>query len=99
MTRLIPTDEELACLPPETETEFRQTFVEDVRSGRIRFTPKGFTEYGAQFAKAGIDINKIKSRDAFRAACIASEWVVFEEIRQMVKGHEELEEILKPLWS
>lgn len=99
MTRLVPTDAELSRLPAETEITFRRTFVEDARSGQIRFTSKGFGEYGARFAKAGIDINKIKSRDTFRAACIASEWVVFEEIREMVKGHRELENILKPLWS
>ena len=42
MTRLTPTDAELARLPPETEIEFRQTFIEDAQSGRTRFTSKGF---------------------------------------------------------
>ena len=99
MTRLMPTDAELARLPPETEIEFRQKFVEDPQSRRIRFTAKGFAEYGCRFAKAGIDINNIKTRDAFRAACISSQWVLFEDIRKMVRGHKELELALKSLWS
>jgi len=29
----------------------------------------------------------------------ASEWVIYEEILQRVKGHKALEAILEPLWS
>lgn len=93
------TNEQLASLSPESETEFRQRFVKDPRTGTIRFTRKGFAEYGPRFAKAGIDINQIRTSESLREACTQSEWVVFEEIRQMVKGHKELELVLSPLWS
>lgn len=86
-------------LCPESETQFRQCFIEDPASGRVGFTRKGHAEYAARFAKAGIDIHQIRTRDEFRQACMRSEWVLFQEIRQMVKGHTELEMVLKPLWS
>ena len=89
----------LASLTAEEELQFQQAFIEDPKTGRIRFTTKGFAEYGQRFAKAGIDINQVRTRDAFRTASIKSECVVWEEIRELVKGHKELEEVLKPLWS
>ena len=88
-----------ACISPETEREFRQGFVEDTASGRLRFTSKGREDYAARFARAGIDIRRIETREAFRDACRRSEWVVWDELRRMVKGHKVLEEILQPLWS
>lgn len=84
---------------PETEREHRQCYIEDPATGAIRFTATGFKRYGHQFAKAGIDINRIKDRDSFREACKKSQYVVWDEIRNQVKGHQELEDILKPLWS
>lgn len=86
-------------LSPESERDFRQCFIEDPASGEIRFTRKGFAEFGPRFAKAGIDINCVHTRAALREASIASEWVLWDEIRQMVKGHKALEDVLKPLWS
>jgi hypothetical protein len=86
-------------LSAESEIDFKRCFFEDARTGHIRFTAKGFAQFGPRFAKAGIDINQIKSREQLREACTRSEWVWAEELRALVKGHPELEEILKPLWS
>jgi hypothetical protein len=88
------TAEELARLSPESERVFREAFLEDPATGAIRFTRKGYAEYGPRFAKAGIDINAVRTRDALRAACVRSEWVVYEEIREQVKGHKALEKAL-----
>lgn len=77
----------------------RNCFVEDACTGSIRFTKTGYQRYGARFAKAGIDINQILTREQFRQACKASQWVLMDEIRQMVRGHKELEMALKSLWS
>ena len=73
--------------------------IEDKTTGAIRFTTRGLQEYRAQFAKAGIDIRHIRTRAAFKEACQRSYPFWVEEMRQMVKGHKELEEILEPLWS
>ena len=94
-----PNPHEPAALSPESETDFRRCFVEDAANARIRFTATGFAEYGPRFARAGIDINQIRTRDAFRDACIGSEGIWAEDLRKLVKGHKELEEVLKPLWS
>ena len=93
------TAEELARLSPESGWVFREAFLEDPATGAIRFTRKGYAEYGPRFAKAGIDINGVRTRDALREACVRSDWVVYEEIRELVKGHKALEKVLEPLWS
>ena len=89
----------LSTLSPESERAFRETFLEDPSTGRIRLTRTGHAAYGARFARAGIDIDQVRTRTALREACIRSEWVVYEEIRRLVKGHKVLEAILEPLWS
>jgi hypothetical protein len=86
-------------LSAKSEIDFKRCFVEDAATGRIRFTSTGFAQFGPRFAKAGIDINQVKTRTLLRDACIRSEWVWAEELRSLVKDHPELEEILKPLWS
>jgi hypothetical protein len=86
-------------LSPESERAFRETFLEDPATGQIRFTRTGRVAYGARFARAGIDIDHVRTRAALREACIRSEWVVYEEIRTLVEGHKALEAILEPLWS
>jgi hypothetical protein len=86
-------------LSPESERAFRETFLEDVATGRILVTRTGRVAYGARFARAGIDIDHVRTRAALRDACIRSEWVVYEEIRTLVEGHKVLEAILEPLWS
>jgi hypothetical protein len=88
------TVEQLASLSPQSEKEFRQCFIEDPVSREIRFTPKGFAEYGARFAKAGIDINQIRTLGQLRDAVIRSEWVFIDELREMVKGHKEIEDAI-----
>jgi hypothetical protein len=36
----------------------------------------------------------LRTRDEFREACAASEWVFAEELREIAKGHKELEMVL-----
>jgi hypothetical protein len=40
----------------------------------------------------------MRTREELRTACIRSEYVLVEDLRQRVKGHAELEAILKPVW-
>jgi hypothetical protein len=89
------TTDQLKYLSPESQKAFRQCFIENPASGEIRFTRKGFAKYGARFAKAGIDINQIRSRAALTEACSRSQWVFVEELFATVKGSRELEDILK----
>jgi len=93
-----PTQDTLAKLSPESEKDFCECFIEDPSTGHIRFTTKGRAEYRSQFARAGFDIRRIRTREDFRAACIRSEYVFVEDLRQMVKGHTELEEVLNSVW-
>jgi hypothetical protein len=58
----------LAGLSAEPEREFHSTFVVEVASGRIRFTSAGRLAYGARFARAGVDIGKVRGRGALREA-------------------------------
>lgn len=88
----------LAKLSPESEKDFRECFIEDPATGHIRFTTKGRAEYRSQFARAGVDIRRIRTREAFRAACLRSEYVFVGDLRQMVKGHTELEGVLNSVW-
>jgi hypothetical protein len=57
----------LAKLSPESEKDFRECFIEDPATGHIRFTTKGRAEYRSQFARAGFDIRRIRTREDFRA--------------------------------
>ena len=88
----------LAKLSPESANDFRECFVEDATTGQIRFTAKGLATYRSQFGRAGIDITRIRRRDELRAACIRSEYVFVDDLRKMVKGHTELEEVLNSVW-
>ena len=88
----------LAKLSPESVKDFHECFIEDPATGRMRFTAKGLAAFRSQFARAGIDIRRIRSRDELRAACIRSEYVFVDDLRQMVKGHTELEAVLKSVW-
>src|ERR1700688_3071572 len=90
--------EMLAKISPESEQDFRECFLEDPVTGQIRFTAKGRAEYRSQFGRAGIDIRRIRTREDFRAACLRSEHVFVDELRQMVKGHTELEGVLNSVW-
>jgi hypothetical protein len=92
------TQDRLATLSPESEQRFRECFIEDPATGRIRFTPKGLAAYRSQFGRAGIDIARIRTRGEFREACRRSEYVLAADLRQMVKGHTELETILDSVW-
>ena len=96
MTR--STAEVLAKLSPDSARDFHESFVEDPKTGRIRFTAKGLAAFRSQFARIGIDIRRIRTRDELRAACRRSEHVFVDDLRQMVKGHTELEEVLDTMW-
>jgi hypothetical protein len=92
------TEDVLANLSPESEQRFRECFVEDPATQQIRFTAKGRAVYRSQFGRAGIDIAHIRTRGELRAACIRSEYVFVEDLRQMVKGHAKLEAVLESVW-
>ena len=96
MTR--STAEVLAKLSPDSARDFHECFVEDPKTGRIRFTAKGLAAFRAQFARTGIDIRRIRTRDELRVACRRSDHVFVDDLRQMVKGHTELEEALDTVW-
>jgi hypothetical protein len=92
------TEDVLAKLSPESAKDFHECFVEDPKTGQIRFTAKGRAVFRSQFARAGIDIRRICTRDELRAACRRSEHVFVDDLRRMVKGHTELEEVLDTVW-
>jgi hypothetical protein len=94
-----PTDVRASTPADDAEIEkiFREDFIEDTTTGRLRFTPKGFAEYGARFANVGIDINQVRDMEAFRYAVRASGRVFFEELLTMVKGHAALETLFRDL--
>ena len=92
------TEDVLAQLSPESAKDFHECFVEDPETGRVRFTAKGLAAFRSQFARAGIDIRHIRTRDELRTACRCSEHVFADDLRQMVKGHTELEEVLDTVW-
>lgn len=93
-----PTKDVLARLSPESAKDFHECFVEDPQTGRIRFTAKGLAAFRSQFARAGIDITRIRTRDELRAGCRRSERVFVDDLRRMVKGHTELEDVLDTVW-
>ena len=91
-------------LPPapsaeDVEREERQCIVEDLVSGTIRFTRSGFREYGPRFAQAGIDINGIKSKTAFKQACLRSEYIVWRQLRERVRQNPELMAIMQDFFD
>jgi hypothetical protein len=94
----IPAHDIFEKLSPESEKAFRECFIEDPATGQIRFTAKGREAYRAQFGRAGIDISRIRTREEFRQACRRSEYVFAHDLRQMAKGHTDLEAILDSVW-
>ena len=94
----IPAHDVFEKLSPESEKAFRECFIEDPATGQIRFTAKGHEPYRSQFGRAGIDINRIRTREQLRQACRRSEYVFVADLRQMAKGHTELEAILDSVW-
>ena len=93
-----PTKEVLVKLSPESAKDFHECFVENPETRRIRFTAKGLAAFRSQFGRAGIDIRRIRTRDELRAACRRSEHVFVNDLRQMAKGHPEVEEVLDAVW-
>jgi len=82
----------------EAARDFHECFLEEATTGRIRWTAKGRAVFGAQFARAGIDIRHIRTREELRTACRRSERVFVDDLRSMVKGHTELERMLDAVW-
>jgi hypothetical protein len=83
----------------EADLEFAQCFIQEAGTDNIRFTSAGIEEYRSLFGRAGIDIATIKTRSEFNSARDKSQSYWAEDLRKMVKGHKDIEEILKPLWS
>jgi hypothetical protein len=95
---------EAAQLPPapsgeDVEREERQCIIEDLATGAIRFTRAGFREYGPRFAQAGIDINAVRSKTAFKQACLRSEYVVWRGLRDRMKENPELMAIMQDFFD
>ena len=95
---------EAAELPPapsaeDIEREERQCIVEDLATGAIRFTRAGFREYGPRFAQAGIDINGIRSKAAFKHACLRSEYIVWRQLRDRMRQNPELMAIMQDFFD
>ena len=91
-------------LPPppsaeDVEREERQCMVEDLATGTIRFTRTGFREYGPRFAQAGIDINGIKSKTAFKEACLRSEYIVWRQLRNRMQENPALLAIMQDFFD
>jgi hypothetical protein len=83
----------------EANRDFAQCFIQEAGSDNIRFTSAGLAEYRGLFGRAGIDITTIKTRSAFNAARDKSNPYWLADLRELVKGHKEIEDILKTLWS
>ena len=83
----------------ESDREFAQRFIQEAGTDNIRFTSAGLQHYRSLFGRAGIDINTIKTRTDFKTARDKSFPYELADLRQLVKGHKEIEEALKPLWS
>ena len=91
-------------LPPppsaeDVEREERQCMIEDLATGTIRFTRTGFREYGPRFAQAGIDINGIKSKTAFKEACLRSEYIVWRQLRDRMEENPALLAIMQDFFE
>ena len=54
---------------------------------QVRFTPLGMKRYRERFGRAGIDINRIKTREAFLDALEASFPVEMEAFARQVKAN------------
>jgi hypothetical protein len=94
--RARPSFEEIIA---RADREFAQCFIQEAGSDSIRFTSFGLKEYRSLFGRAGIDITTIKTRTDFNAARDASHPYWVADLRELVKGHKEIEDILKALWS
>ena len=57
--------------------------LEDVATGRIRFTEEGLRELGPYFARAGIDIRSITTLDSYLAARRAAAPYLMEHLRSI----------------
>ncbi len=87
------------ALLDQADLEFDQCFIREAGTNNIRFTASGIKEYRSRFARAGIDIRDVKTYEAFSEAREKSYPYWVEDLRKLVEGHKEIEDILKPLWS
>jgi hypothetical protein len=56
----------------------RQYYLVDVDSGRLRFTPKGRRELGRLFRFAGVDLEGVRTQEAYHRGLV--------QVRQAVQG-------------
>ncbi len=76
----------------------RTLFVEDPATGKIRFTRRGVEQYGSRFARAGFNIETIRTMAGFEQAVDA---MMARELRQLAynigSDEPELREVLRGL--
>lgn len=73
-------------------------YIEDIRSGSIRFTQPGTTFLAPRMAALGIDIRSIRTRDRFNLAIDALYEHEIRRVAQIARGlHPELDRILASL--
>lgn len=74
----------------------RRFFVEDPKTGRIRFTKAGETHFRERFAKSGFQIGQIRTMTQFEAAVDAT----FErEMRELAAGMQGEDPVLDQILS
>jgi len=75
-----------------------ELFIEDATTGHIRLTRTAHERYGAQFACAGYDTRKIRTKAEFQAAVDASFAFEMRQLADTTRGQNPLlDEILKDL--
>ena len=57
--------------------------LEDIETGRIRFTEEGLRELGPYFARAGIDVRSIATLDSYLAARRVAVPYLIEHLRSV----------------
>lgn len=80
----------------------RQLYIQDASTGKIRFTRAGCEKYGARFARAGFDIRKITSMQAFESAVDASFAQEMQQLASAARGEDSaLDAVLAglPSWN
>ncbi len=63
-----------------------QLYIQDPITKRIRITRKGIEKYGARFAKAGFNIQQIRTPEEFQNAVDASFALEMQKLATTAKG-------------
>ncbi len=56
----------------------QQYYLVDIKTGRLRFTPKGRQKLGSLFGFAGIELSSVRTQEDYRQAAL--------RVRQAVQG-------------